>query len=216
MNQKNIFDEYLEQLWCMREAGQSSMNVFKRTLAVSFDPDIMERLSLQGLIENAYEQDVSLTRAGEVRARQVIRAHRLAERFLHDVFGGDFEKGACEFEHTVNLELVDGICTLLGHPVECPHGLPIPPGECCKRSDKTALNCVLPLDQLKVGTQARIAYVKSDNDQQLHQLESLCVRPGVMLKLHQNYPTYVIECEGAQIALDKDIAANISVWKSQQ
>ena len=65
---------------------------------------------------------------------QLIRAHRLAEKLIHDVLGGKFEDEACEFEHIASPKLVDSICTMLGHPKECPHGLPIPEGDCCKRS----------------------------------------------------------------------------------
>ena len=32
------------------------------------------------------------------------------------------------------------------------------------------------------------------------------------MKLHQEYPTYVIECEGTSIALDGEVAQNINVW----
>ncbi|MBF0511516.1 MAG: metal-dependent transcriptional regulator [Candidatus Omnitrophica bacterium] len=121
---------------------------------------------------------------------------------------------ACEFEHTVSLELVNGICTLLGHPKECPHGMPIPEGECCRQAAKTASSFIIPLSDLKLGESARIAYINCKSDQQIHKLEGLCIRPGVTIKLHQNYPTYVIECEGASIALDGDVVANISVWKN--
>jgi len=214
MTQKYLLDEYLEQLWCMKEAGQSSVSTLKRTMPDHFNLELVDRLSVEGFVElSSDEKKINLTNTGEIKARQLIRAHRLAERLLHDVLGGEFEKGACEFEHTVSQELVNSICTLLGHPKNCPHGLPIPDGDCCKRSEKTAINCVIPLNQLKVGMSGRIAYVKSQNDQQIHRFEGLCVRPGVTVKLHQKYPTYVIECEGAHIALDNDIAANISVWQ---
>ncbi|MBF0531991.1 MAG: metal-dependent transcriptional regulator [Candidatus Omnitrophica bacterium] len=216
MTRDRDLDEYLEQLWYMKEAEQSSVAALKRSLPDGFDAKLYERLAAEGLVKISSDgQDISLTAAGESRARQLIRAHRLAERLLHDVLGADFEKGACEFEHTVSLDLVNGICTLLGHPKECPHGLPIPEGDCCARAEKTALNCVVPLNQIKLGTTGRIAYVKCQNDQQIHRLDGLCVRPGVEIKLHQNYPAYVIECEGAHIALDNDIAANISVWKDR-
>ncbi|MBF0521940.1 MAG: metal-dependent transcriptional regulator [Candidatus Omnitrophica bacterium] len=217
MTQEHDLDEYLEQLWYMKEDEQTSVTALKRVLADKFDGVLLERLSVEGLAKISPDaRNISLTSSGEAQARQLIRAHRLAERLLHDVLGSDVEKGACEFEHIVSLELVNSICTLLGHPKECPHGLPIPEGECCKRSEKTALSCVLPLNQLKLGASARIAYVKCQNDQQIHIMEGLCVRPGVVIKLHQNYPTYVIECEGAHIALDDAVAANISVWKDQQ
>ncbi len=73
---------------------------------------------------------------GERRARQLVRSHRLAERLVQDVLGQAAEPSACEFEHLLGTEVVDAICTLLGHPRECPHGYPIPPGECCERSDR--------------------------------------------------------------------------------
>ena len=214
MKTKNELDEYLEQLWTMKEAGQTSVNTLKRNLMDVYNLKTVERLSSEGLVKISHDANsISLTSTGEIQARQLIRAHRLAEKLIHDVLGSEFEAGACEFEHTVSLELVNSICTMLGHPKQCPHGLPIPEGDCCKRSEKTSLNFAIPLNQLKVGTSARIAYVKSQNDQQIHRFEGLCVRPGVMVKLHQKYPTYVIECEGAHIALDNDIVANISVWQ---
>jgi DtxR family transcriptional regulator, Mn-dependent transcriptional regulator len=216
MTQEHKLDEYLEQLWYMKEAGQTSVHTLKRALSEKFDSNSLDNLATQGLVTLSGEgKDITLTDTGMERARQLVRAHRLAERLLHDVMGGDFETGACEFEHTVSLDLVNSICTLLGHPKECPHGLPIPQGDCCQRSEKISLTCVVPLNQIKLGQSARIAYVKCQNDEHIHQLEGLCVRPGVVIKLLQSYPTYVIECEGAQIALDNDIAGNISVWKDR-
>ncbi|MHC4544188.1 MAG: metal-dependent transcriptional regulator, partial [Planctomycetota bacterium] len=147
---------------------------------------------------------------------QLIRAHRLAERLLYDILGGDFESGACEFEHTVTGELVDSICILLGHPETCPHGSPIPQGQCCKESCRTAQSSVVPLVELEVGQSARVAYINCKSDQQLHKIDSLCIKPGVIATLHQKYPSYVIECEGSNIAMDEQIASNICVWREPQ
>jgi hypothetical protein len=33
-----------------------------------------------------------------------------------------------------------------------------------------------------------------------------------VVRLHQEYPSYVIECDGASIALDAEVARNINVW----
>ena len=47
--------------------------------------------------------------------------------------------------------------------------------------------------------------------------ESFQINPGITVplefELHQNYPTYVIECEGVNIAMDEKIVGNIFVWK---
>ena len=81
-----------------------------------------------------------------------------------------------------------------------------------QRSARYVLKTDVPLPELSIGESARIAYKYSKDDQQLHQLDGLQERPGSTVKLHQAYPSYVIECEGASIALDKQVAANIHIW----
>jgi len=213
MNKKRDKDEYLEQLWSMREKNVNSVEELKKELHVEFNAQTFQELIDDNMVEtDDKSQTIKLTDKGEKEARQIIRAHRLAERLISDVLGEEYEAGAGEFEHTINPELVDGICTLLGHPRECPHGRPIPEGECCKRCDKTAQASVVPLPELEVGQSAKIAYVQCKSDQQMHRMDGLQIRPGVMVKLHQKYPTIVIECEGASIALDNEVASNIRVW----
>ncbi len=217
--EKNVQqDEHIEQLWYMKEQGKTSLDFFRKSMKHDFDPLVVEELARRGLIEQSVDPAViKLTADGEARACQLIRAHRLAERLIADVLGGgDLEQVACEFEHTVSLELVNGICTLLGHPKECPHGMPIPEGDCCKLAKKAEFSFIIPLADLKLGESARIAYIHCKNDQQVHKLEGLCIRPGIVVKLHQNYPAHVIECEGASIALDREVVAHISVWKNFQ
>ena len=66
--------------------------------------------------------------------------HRLAERLFKDTFAiedSEAHTQACKFEHIISPELDHKICTFLGHPKTCPHGNPIPPGDCCDSSRKT-------------------------------------------------------------------------------
>jgi len=208
-------EEYLEILWSMRSEKQDSMDVLKDAMGENFNTEIIDKLLSEYLVElTEGNNKITLTKEGVDYARQIIRSHRIAERLIYDVLGGEFESGACEFEHIVAPEIVDSICTLLGHPRECPHGMPIPEGECCRRAAKTAQNSVIPLTELGVGQSTRIAYVSSKNDSQLHKIDGLQIRPGVSVKMHQIYPSYVIECEGANIALDKEIVSNIHVWRT--
>ena len=79
--------------------------------------------------------------AGNRRPRQGIErvghrvGHRLAERLFRDVLGihdeDEIESSACKFEHILSPDVTERICTLLGHPTACPHGSPIPKGDCC-------------------------------------------------------------------------------------
>jgi len=213
MTTKRETDEHVEQLWYMKEEGQVSADALKDAMGEGYDPGVINELISRDMVELPAGGEIRFTKQGEEYARQLIRAHRLAERLLHDVLGGDFESGACEFEHTVTAELVDSICTLLGHPRSCPHGMPIPGGECCRKFSRTAESSVVPLTELEVGQSARVAYINCKSDQQLHKMDSLCIRPGAVVTLHQRYPAYVIECEASNIALDDHIAASICVWR---
>ncbi len=197
----------------MRESGSKELLELKRSLGEMYSEEGLSEIEKEGYVSCDRAQNrIELTPQGEEKARTIIRAHRLAERLVCDVLQEDFEVGACEFEHTLNPELIDSICTLLGHPRECPHGKPIPEGECCKRTDRTAQTSVVPLTELEVGQSARIAYVQCKNDQQMHRIDGLQIRPGAEVKLHQKYPAFVVECEGMSIALDPEIAENIRVW----
>ncbi len=81
------------------------------------------------------EQMIIFTEKGRKRAEDVIRRHRLAERLFTQTFHVHDEKEvaeqACRFEHILSPEATDSICTFLGHPRTCPHGSPIPAGDCC-------------------------------------------------------------------------------------
>ena len=217
MNRKREKEEHLERLYYMQEQGKDSLDICKKAMSGNYNAEIIDELSSEGLLElSEANNKITLTDTGQEYARKLIRAHRLAERLIYDVLGVEFETGACEFEHTVTHELVDSICILLGHPRECPHGMPIPEGECCRQSLKTAQSSVAPLTELKIGQSARVAYINCKDDQQLHKIDSLHIRPGAVVKLHQSYPTYVIECENGNIALDKEVASNICIWKEPQ
>jgi DtxR family Mn-dependent transcriptional regulator len=216
MNKEREKDEHLEQLWLMKERNKDSVDVLRIALGNDFDAAIIDEFVSEEIVKMEAEDKITLTDKGQVYARQIIRAHRLAERLLYDVLGGDYESGACEFEHIVTPELVDSICILLGHPRLCPHGMPIPEGQCCKISSRIAQSSIIPLAELEVGQSARIAYINSKCDQQLHKMDNLCIRPGVVVTLHQRYPAYVIECEGSNIAMDEEIISNIRVWQSPE
>ncbi|MHC4073689.1 MAG: metal-dependent transcriptional regulator [Planctomycetota bacterium] len=204
MDHKREKDEHIEQLYYMKEDGTNSIAALKNAMSEHYNALMIDELALEDMVQLSEDNNtVILTEKGAGYARQLIRAHRLAERLLYNVLGGDFESGACEFEHTVTPELVDSICILLGHPKACPHGSPIPEGQCCRESCRTAQSSVVPLVELKIGQSARV-------------IDNLCIRPGAIITLHQRYPSYVVECEGSNIAMDEQIAANICVWREPE
>jgi hypothetical protein len=85
---------------------------------------------------------IYFTEKGRKRAEDIIRRHRLAERLFVHTFRVQDEhevaEQACRFEHILSPEATDSICSFLGHPRTCPHGSPIPAGECCLLSKQAA------------------------------------------------------------------------------
>lgn len=70
-----------------------------------------------------------LTPEGEREARRLVRNHRLWELFLTNeaqIAADHVHRDAEEIEHLLNPELVARLEALLGHPLEDPHGSPIP------------------------------------------------------------------------------------------
>jgi putative ABC transport system ATP-binding protein len=142
------FDHLLEQIWICGEDGKPAQKDLLRSegpagqlpvIAAEPVSRLLARMSDLRLIEMR-NGDVRLTQTGTQRARDVVRRHRLAERLFKDTFrieDQEVHSEACKFEHIISPELDQKICSFLGHPTTCPHGNPIPPGECCDHKKGT-------------------------------------------------------------------------------
>jgi putative ABC transport system ATP-binding protein len=131
--EEELIDNLLKAVWKTREdAGQTA-------LVTERFPEFLDNratflLMAQEELVRLAGGELALTLSGESRARGVIRRHRLAERLFFDTFGLDEElldANACKIEHTLSPEVTEKICKFLRHPKTCPHGSPIPRGECC-------------------------------------------------------------------------------------
>ena len=125
----------------------------------------------------------------------------------------NIEENACEFEHIIAPAITECICTLLGHPKVCPHGNPIPEGVCCFEARKNVGNVLSSLDQIETGKKVKIAYFSSKNHPILNKLISFGLIPGTKIVVHQKFPSFVIQLENSQLAIEKDVASSIIVWK---
>ena len=210
-----VTDEVIETIWTFEEKGRCTIaNVKKEhehAAGYIVDDAILSELEKDGLVKISGEE-IALTAKGRIQAGPIIRRHRLAERLLVDVLGMSFEEmeeSACEYEHTLAPGLAEAICTLLGHPRECPHGSPVPEGDCCKRAENSVTMAVKSLDALEVGDEIRISFIRKSDPILIGKLVSFGVSPGKRIKIRQKSPAFVIQIENTQIALERDIAAGI-------
>jgi putative ABC transport system ATP-binding protein len=135
------FDHLLERIWMCGEEGTNAQLDSIRASGAPGALDSARTLGRMADLKLVEMRDtaVYLTETGNRRARDVVRRHRLAERLFKDTFAIDDSEAhtqACKFEHIISPELDQRICTFLGHPKTCPHGNPIPPGDCCDGNSK--------------------------------------------------------------------------------
>jgi len=153
--------------------------------------------------------DARATDLAELASAGLVRLE--GDRDLLDLGERATEEQACEFEHILSREATESVCTLLGHPPTCPHGKPIPPGECCGAFQRTVRPLVTGLRTFDVGATGRIVFIAPKFHDRMDRLAALGVIPGSTVKLHQRSPSYVIEVGETTIALDPEIAGEIFV-----
>jgi DtxR family Mn-dependent transcriptional regulator len=212
MNNK-LKDEILELLWSMREKGSKSYAELINGINDSETADTLVKMEKSGLVAIS-DNEVQLAEKGEARARDLTRRHRLAERLFHDVLEvgmQESEETACEVEHFLSPSVTDSVCSFLGHPPTCPHGKPIPRGECCSRYKTEMRPLVMKLKELDVGSKGRIVFIVPSENSRLERLASMGILPGSIIRLKQKRPSFVLEIDETTLAIDSLIAEEIYV-----
>lgn len=213
--ERERIDEALELLWELSEEGYFDTKRFRLS---SDDVDIdslIDALRDERLVTIEGEK-IKLTDKGIRLAKGLIRRHRLAERLFTDVFdlSGDIvHEDACKMEHILSEELTDSVCTFLGHPPTCPHGKPIPRGECCKKYRVDIQPVVVRLIDFEVGQKGKILFITPSEAARIGRLSSIGIIPGTIIKLLQKRPSIVIQMDETTIAIDPELAREIFVKK---
>lgn len=211
-------NELLELIWKLREERvQEKETLFKK----SWNRDVEKafRGALEADLISFSEDKITLTHLGEEIAKMIVRRHRLAEKLLQEVLqvgSSEMDSTACELEHILGPEVTESICAFLGHPGFCPHGKPIPPGECCQVFKEDTNQLVIPLSDITPGDTSKIIFLVPRHHRRLHQLTDLGIIPGAEIVLHQKKPTFVIRVGETDVAIDNEIARHIYVRKVQK
>ena len=138
----------------------------------------LQRLVRGGWVEVAEDRSITLTARGEAAAADLVRRHRILERWLVDVLGLDWAAGDREASllvHGMSDEVVDRLDGHLGHPRTCPHGNPVP-GRGVIAPD------LVRLDRLPPGAAATVVRISEVAEHEAPQLllllRDLGVTPG--------------------------------------
>lgn len=129
------------------------------------------------LIKYEKHRGVRLALPGKKRALEVLRHHRLLERFLHEFLDyrlDEVHEEAERLEHFISEKLEDRIAAKLGDPEIDPHGHLIPErnGAVSTREEVNLLNWAC-------GAPAVISSVSDRDPTGLREMERLGLKPGV-------------------------------------
>ncbi len=212
---KERLDEALELLWVLGEEGHHDLKRF-RLSSDDGDVDVLIDALKAGGFVTMSDVSINLTDKGTAVAKGLIRRHRLAERLFTDVFDlskDTMEEDACKVEHILSEELTDSVCTFLGHPPVCPHGKPIPRGECCRKYSVDVRPVVSRLTDFEVGHAGKIVFITPSEAARIGRLSSIGIIPGTTIRLLQRKPSIVLQMDETTIAIDPELAKEIFVKK---
>jgi len=213
-------DEILESVWVLREQDEvpDAERILEQSHTGLPGRKHIDRLVEHGFLKDAGGAGYEFTDRGRERAAAIIRRHRLAERLLVDVLNvrenDAIETDACCFEHFLSPEVTDHICTLLGHPLKCPHGYEIPRGKCCERAQRQVETAVMPLSELAAGENGRVVYISTTDHNRLDRLTSLGLFPGRVVRVHQREPLFILFLGETQLAIEKKLVGDVYVVRS--
>jgi DtxR family Mn-dependent transcriptional regulator len=181
--------DYLKAIYALESEGQRvTTSALARRMGVSAPSTtaMTKRLAELGLVERLPYRGVALTDAGRRGALEVLRHHRLLERYLVDRLGLSLDEVHAEaelLEHALSEELEARIDAELGFPTHDPHGDPIPDRNLrvVRGADRTLLD-------LEPGTRASISRVPDGDSALLRYLGELGIVPGSDLELVGHAP----------------------------
>ena len=124
--------DYLKAIYALETLGErvtTSALATRMGVSAPSATAMTKRLAELGLVERAPYRGVALTEDGRLGALEVLRHHRLLERYLVDRLGLSLDEVHAQaelLEHALTEELEAKIDAELGFPTLDPHGDPIP------------------------------------------------------------------------------------------
>src|SRR5258708_31720800 len=202
-------EEYLQTLFWLQEAGlaMTGANVAR---AMQLSPptvhEMVGRLERDGYITRAGDKTISFTPSGIEHAEQIVRRHRLIERFLTDVLGipwDEVHEEAERLEHAMSPVLEQRMLAAIGDAKTCPHGHPIRAG---RRIEG------VPLADVEPGATVRILRFENEAEDLLHYLKASGLEPGLEGTLAEtDGDEIVVEHPGGRSSLTRSVAETVSV-----
>jgi DtxR family Mn-dependent transcriptional regulator len=206
--------DYLKAIYVLESSGERvTTSALARRMGVSAPSAtaMTKRLDELGLVERLPYRGVALTDAGRLGALEVLRHHRLLERYLVDRLGLALDEVHAEaelLEHALSEELEAKIDAELGYPTHDPHGDPIPDRELrlVHGESRTLLD-------LEPGVHGSIARVPDGDAELLRYLGELGLVPDASVEVVAHAPfggPVTLRTASGEHAISRELADRIA------
>jgi DtxR family Mn-dependent transcriptional regulator len=169
-------EEYLQTIYWLWEAQLpiTGANV-ARAMQVSAPTvhEMVGRLEGDGYITRNADKSLEFTESGRSHAAEVVKRHRLIERFLTDVLGipwDEVHEEAERLEHAMSPVLEERMLAAIGDARTCPHGHPIVDG---------VREAGVPLADVEAGAKVLVLRFENEAEDLLHYLMDTGLHPGL-------------------------------------
>jgi DtxR family Mn-dependent transcriptional regulator len=206
--------DYLKAIYALESSGERvTTSALARRMGVSAPSAtaMTKRLDELGLAERLPYRGVALTDTGRLGALEVLRHHRLLERYLVDRLGLALDEVHAEaelLEHALSEELEAKIDEELGFPTHDPHGDPIPDRELRLVHGESR-----SLLDLEPGSRGSIARVPDDDSELLRYLGELGIVPDARVEMLAQAPfggPVTVRTASGEHAISRDLADRIA------
>jgi len=206
--------DYLKAIYVLESAGERvTTSALARRMGVSAPSAtaMTKRLDELGLVERLPYRGVALTDDGRRGALEVVRHHRLLERYLVDRLGLALDEVHAEaelLEHALSEELEAKIDEELGFPTHDPHGDPIPDRELQLVHGESR-----SLLDLEPGARGSIARVPDGDSELLRYLGELGLVPDAYVEMLAQAPfggPVTVRTESGEHAISRELADRIA------
>ena len=192
--------------------GKATLQSLAGALSVPMNEaaQLAGRMEAHGLLQTAGE-GLATTAEGRDYALQVIRAHRLWERYLADETGvaeWKWHAKAERREHALTPAETDALAARLGHPRFDPHGDPIP----TSHGELPPEVGGAPLSDLPAGRPARVVHIEDEPSETYVHLVQAGLHVGTRIRILDVGPESLrLRADGEEMTLSRLRAASVSV-----
>lgn len=218
MTAQRALDGYLEAIYVLKAEGEQViasrvadyLEVSRPTVS-----QMLQRMQKDGYVTLNDSRELLLTDEGTKYAENIIRRHRLLERWLTDQLGLDWADAhveAARLERSISPLVESRLEALLNHPTTCPHGNVIP-GSGYVGPKGTPLSNVDGPEEVEV---VRIFEVAEEDLDLLRFLHRTGIVPGAVLDVEPQSrfeAGIAVRIQGEPISLDIAVANRILVEK---